>query len=206
MKLDGVGLTFLAFLCLVFLFHWGFERAASDGREYFVQVRSLVIDRISTSRMRMRCLAFADTASRYAFGAAILWTPFFALCHAWLGLLNHFGGRFPLDGFDNPYQRAIGLGTLVYGFIGLVLIYGMLTDYFSRTLSATTTLTLCCGSFLIWYLTVENSMVHGASMFSTTLFRYRYATSPASVGASGDARPLAMQCDWLRLTRLLKAP
>jgi hypothetical protein len=172
-KIDGVGLTFLAFfLCLLFLFHWGFERAASDGREYFVQVRSLVMDWDLDFRNENETFGVRGTASVYAFGAALLWAPFFALCHAWLGLLNLFGGSFRLDGFANPYQRAIGLGTLVYGFVGLVLIYRILTDYFSRTLATVTTLILCCGSFLIWYLTVENSMVHGASMFSTTLFLF----------------------------------
>ena len=41
-RLDATGLTFITFfLVLTFVFHWGFERAASDGREYFVQVRSL---------------------------------------------------------------------------------------------------------------------------------------------------------------------
>ena len=37
--------------------------------------------------------------------------------------------------------------------------------------------------------------------FNEILFRYRYATSPAAIGASGDSRQLAMQCDSLRLTR-----
>ena len=44
-RLDGNGLVFiLFFLALLLLFHIGFERAASDGRSYFVQVRSLVMD------------------------------------------------------------------------------------------------------------------------------------------------------------------
>ena len=34
-------------------------------------------------------------------------------------------------------------------------------------------------------------------------FRYRESTSPAAVGLSADARQLSMQCDWIRLTRLL---
>jgi hypothetical protein len=172
-RLDGTGLIFVAFfLCLLFLFHWGYERAASDGREYFVQVRSLVIDHDLDFRNENAAFGVRGTASRYAFGAAILWTPFFLLGHAWLGLLNLFGGNFPLTGLTIPYQRAIGIGTLVYGFIGLVLIYKVLKDYYSPRLSAVTALALCCGSFLIWYLTVENSMVHGASMFATTLFLF----------------------------------
>ena len=44
-RLDAVGVVFVGFLLLLLLlFHLGFERAASDGRSYFVQVRSLVMD------------------------------------------------------------------------------------------------------------------------------------------------------------------
>jgi hypothetical protein len=171
--LDGPGIAFVAFfLCLVFVFHWGYERAASDGREYFVQVRSLVIDHDLDFRNENQAFGVRGTADVYAFGAPLLWTPFFVLCHAWLGLLNLFGGHVVRDGFANPYQRAIGFGSLVYGFVGLVLIYRVLTDYFSKVIAFSSTLVLCCGSFVIWYLTIENSMVHGPSMFATTLFLY----------------------------------
>ena len=41
-RLDAVGVVFVVFLLLLLLlFHLSFERAASDGRSYFVQVRSL---------------------------------------------------------------------------------------------------------------------------------------------------------------------
>src|SRR4051812_41204171 len=83
--LDGPGLGFIAFfLCLVFAFHWGYERAASDGREYFVQVRSLVIDHDLDFRNDNQAFGVRGTAGEYAFGAPILWAPFFVLCHGWL--------------------------------------------------------------------------------------------------------------------------
>ena len=173
MSLDGPGLTFLAsFLFLVFLFHWGFTRAASDGREYFVQVRSLVIDHDLDFRNENAIFGVRGTATQYPFGGPLLWAPFFWFCHLWLGLLNALGGHFSRDGYSNPYQMAIGVGSLVYGFASLLLVYRVLADYFSRKLAAVTTLSLCAGTFVIWYLTVENSMVHGMSMFVTTLFLF----------------------------------
>ena len=177
-RLDGNGIAFILFLLLLLLlFHFGFERAASDGRSYFVQVRSLVMD---------WDLDFANDetafgghgARQYAFGAPLLWSPFFILGHIWLSALNamdllpDLGGAVRLDGYYFPYQRAIGLGTLVYGFIGLVLIYRVVRRYCSQTLAGLSTLGLCATSFLIWYLTVDNSMVHGVSMFTTTLFLF----------------------------------
>ena len=72
---------------------------------------------------------------------------------------------------------AVGLGTLVYGCAALLLIRSILRDYFSDALAVVTTIALCAGSFVVWYLTVENSMVHGVSMFSTTLFLYLWHRS-----------------------------
>ena len=159
-------------LVLVFLFHWGFQRAASDGREYFVQVRSLVIDLDLDLSNENAAFGVRGTAGNYPFGTPLLWVPFFLAAHGWLWLINLAGSAHPLNGFFNPYQRAAGLGSLLYGFAALVLIYGVLLKYFSRRLAAASVIALTCGSFIVWYLVVDNSMSHGASMFSVTLFIY----------------------------------
>ena len=160
------------FFALLFLFHWGFQRAASDGREYFVQVRSLVMDRDLDFANENAAFGVRGTAGIYAFGAPLLWTPFFLAAHLTMGVWNLFGADLPANGFANPYQRAIGLGSLVYGFVGLVLIYRLLAHSFSRRLSAMTTVTISLGSFIAWYLVVDNSMSHAASMFAVTMFAY----------------------------------
>ena len=183
-RIDAVALVFIGFLLLLLLlFHLGFERAASDGRSYFMQVRSLVMD--WDLDFANDEAVFGKTGARqYAFGAPILWIPFFILGHVWLNALNILGWDLLVDGYSFPYQRAIGLGTLLYGFSGLVLIYQVLRRYFSKGLACLSTLGLCGASFLIWYLTVENSMVHGVSMFATTLFLFlwhRYRTVPTRV-------------------------
>ena len=171
-RLDAVGVVFIVFLLLLLLlFHLGFERAGSDGRSYFVQVRSLVMD-WDLDFANDEAVFGARDARRYAFGAPILWSPFFILGHVWLNALNLLGADLRVDGYYFPYQRAIGLGTLLYGFVGLVLIYRVLRRYFSKGLACLSTLGLCGTSFLIWYLTVDNSMVHGVSMFATTLFLF----------------------------------
>ena len=177
-SLDPPTLTLLAFfLVLLFLFHGSYLRAGSDGREYYVQVRSLVMDWDLDFRNDNAAFGVRGTAAGYAFGAALLWATFFLLAHAWLGLLNLFGMDLFRDGYSNPYQMAVGLGTLVYGCAALLLIRNILRDYFSDALAVVTTIALCAGSFVIWYLTVENSMVHGVSMFSTTLFLYLWHRS-----------------------------
>ena len=173
--LDGSDLAlFGLLLVLVFLFHWGFARAASDGREYFMQVRSLIIDRDLDFANETTLFRGRGTIDIYAFGTPLLWTPFFLFAHLWLGVLNLAGAEYPRDGFFNPYQRAVGIGTLVYGFIALVLIYRILCQYYSKRLAALSTLAVTGGSFIIWYLVADNSMAHGASMFAVTLFLYTW--------------------------------
>lgn len=159
------------FLVLVFLFHWGYERAAADGREYFVQIRSLVMDG-DFDFANERRFGVRGTSDLYPVGGPLLWGPFFVAAHLWLGLLNLLGGEWVRNGFANPYQRAAGLGTLVYGFVGLVLVFRLARRYFSDRLALASTLTMTAGSFVVWYLVRDASMVHGVSLFATTLFLY----------------------------------
>ena len=187
------GVMFIA-LCavLLFLFHWGYERAASDGREQYVQVRSLVMDRDLNFANEDAVLGTRGTAKMYPFGSTILWTPFMVLGHFWLKLQNLLGGSYVLDGFRNPYQRAVGLGTFVYGFIGVLLMWRMLRAYFDETIAMIATLAIVFGTFLVWYVTVENSMTHATSFFATMLFLYYWHRGrPRPVGDE-PARPPSM--------------
>lgn len=180
----GAELALFALLfVMLFLFHWGFARAASDGREYFVQVRSLVIDGDLDLANENAAFGVRGTAENYAFGTPLLWVPFFVLAHAWIGLLNLAGADWPANGFFNPYQRAAGIGTLIYGFAALLLIHRLVARYYSRALAATSTVAVTVGSFILWYLVADNSMSHGASMFAVTLFLYAWHETRGNQGA-----------------------
>jgi hypothetical protein len=182
-RLDGTGFIFIGFLlALMLIFHMGYERAASDGRSYFIELRSMVMDR-DFDLANEEAVFGGLGSSKYPIGAAILWSPVYLLCHAWLHGLNALGGDWSTDGYTFPYQRSIGLASLWYGFVGLILIYRVLRAYFSRAIATLSTLGICTTTFLVWYITVDNSMVHGLSMFATTLFlflwhRFRAAPTP----------------------------
>jgi hypothetical protein len=185
------GLVFIG-LCvtLLFLFHWGYERAASDGREQFVQVRSLVMDHDLNFANEDAVLGTRGMAKMYPFGATLLWAPFMWLAHAWLGLLNLLGGSNVMDGYRNPYQRAIGLGTFIYGFIGLLLMWRLLRAYFDETIAMIATVAILFGTFLVWYVTVENSMTHATSFFATLVFlSYWHRGRPRADESGAITRP-----------------
>ncbi len=171
-SLDNVDLVFVAFfLVLLLVFDSGYLRATADGREYFAQVRSLVIDGDLDFANENQLFRSAQPQT-FPFGSAVLWVPFFVAAHLWLGVLNLAGASFARNGFANPYQMAVGLGTLTYGFAGLVLAYRIARDYFSGRIAAIATIFVTAGSFLVWYLTIESSYSHGTSLFGTTLFLF----------------------------------
>jgi hypothetical protein len=170
--MDGVDLANVAFFfVLLLIFDNGYLRATADGREYFVQVRSLVIDG-DLDFANENALFRSNDPGIFPFGSAVLWVPFFVAAHLWLGILNLAGGELSRNGFANPYQMAIGLGTLIYGFAGLLMIQHIARDYFDRKVAAIATAFVALGSFIVWYLAVESSYSHGNSLFATTLFLF----------------------------------
>ena len=171
---SSLDLVMPAFLvALVVVFHYGFLDVVSDARDYFVQVRSIVIDG-DLVIPPPEALAYGGRGAGlfYPVGSAVLWTPFFGASHFWLGVLNSLGADHVRDGYGAPYRVAVGLGTLLYGYMALILITRFLREYVTPPVAIWTTVALCCGSFLLWYLTVEAVMSHGTSLFSVTLFLY----------------------------------
>jgi hypothetical protein len=155
---------------LLVLFHLGFQRAVGDGRGYFAQLNSLVIDRDLDFRNNITSFGARRADAAYPLGTALLWSPFFLLAHFWLGLLNLLGADYPRDGYWNPYQRAIGLGTLTYGFAAMVMTWHLLRRHFDGPSSGVAAVTILLSTPVVWYLAVDSSMSHGVSLFAATAF------------------------------------
>ena len=170
-SLDGRALLYVGvFLILAGIQHYAFMRAASDGRAYFLMVRSLVIDWDVQFERDVAIFGYNGGVLSYALGTPLLWVPFFLSAHAWLGVRNLFGADYPMNGFFNPYQRASGFGTLVLGMIALVVIDGLLRRHFSPRLATFTTLAVATGGWLAWYMAVDSSWSHAASALSVAMF------------------------------------
>lgn len=165
------------FSILLLLFHVGFLRAASDGRGYFAQVHSLVIDRDLDFANDIDAFGARRSDATYPLGTALMWVPFFVLAHLWLGLLNFFGAEYVRDGYWNPYQRAVGLGTFLYGFGALAMICAALRRFFDGPSTLVAALTILLATPVVWYITVDGSMSHGASLFAVTAFLVTWLTS-----------------------------
>jgi hypothetical protein len=154
----------------------------SDGIGYYMYTRSIVID---------RDLDFANehayfyqkapdsigqailtptklVANQYAVGSGILWLPFFMVAHTLSKILNGLGFAVSVDGYSYFYQAAICLGSILYGFLAIVLIYNTIRKFFPRT-ALYACLLIWFSTNLIYYQVIEPSMSHMCSLFTCAL-------------------------------------
>jgi hypothetical protein len=178
--LSGPAFAFFAvFLLLLGAQHFLHQRATADGRAYFLQIRSLLIDRdvdfaVDAESFGIKLAGDGPDnpggVTSYALGTPLAWAPFFAAAHGWLGVLNLFGADHARDGYFNPYQRAVGLGSLIYGMAALVLIYLLLRREHTPHVSLLATLAVAAGGVAAWYMSIDATWSHAVSMFATTAF------------------------------------
>ncbi len=177
-------LLVLILLLLVYIFTTKGGRIGSDGHFYFSYLHSIYFDGdldfyneyTHFGLFRFSYLKGKTPTGLYhnvfSIGPSLLWTPFYLTAHVAVFFNNLLGGEVEANGFSYPYATAVTFGSLVFGFLGLVLIYSILKTYFSSSLSFLTVLTVLFGSFIIWYMVYEPSMSHSLSFFSSSLFIY----------------------------------
>ena len=122
----------------------------SDGLAYYAPLRSLLIDHDLDFTNEFRDFnpkghvvpdysvktATGLVSNKYGIGLAIAWLPFVLLAHGLVLLLNLFGVVIRADGYSTPYQIAVGIGSMVYGLIGLRFMYKTCALFFTREIAA----------------------------------------------------------------------
>lgn len=93
-------------------------------------------------------------------GMAIMYSPFFLIAHG-ASLL----GAGPLTGYSRIYAFWVALSGLVYGWLGLVVLFRILTRLFDRIAAVWTTAAIGFGTNLLYYATSEPAMAHAAGFF-----------------------------------------
>lgn len=166
----------------------------SDGIEYYIHLRSLVID---------HDLDFADEYHHYAsifpdrvanamgrtpnkhaaVGVALLWLPFFVLAHLLVLLASTMGAGLQADGYNYVYQAAICLGSAVYGAWGCWLAYRVASRLYAPVIAFWASVVLWLASNAFYYMVFEPSMPHMLSLFTVSavlsawFFKWRDADS-----------------------------
>jgi len=168
-------LSFLFVACvLVFLASIPLPRAdglliGSDGILYYHYVHSLVIDGdldFTNEYLYFEGLAGVPAQTpaglppnRMSIGMSIVWMPFFLLAHAVSWLLG-----FPTDGYSYVYQAAVCLGSMTCGFTGLLVTYRICLEFADEITSLMAVVLIWMASNVIYYMVVEPSMSHMASL------------------------------------------
>ncbi len=115
--------------------------AELDGYYYYVYLRSLQADGDIEFGNEYATWAnpfeFEKTATGYhrnifGIGPAILWSPFFLLAHGLATLGSKLGYPVSLDGMSRFHQTVTFYGTLLYGWLALLLCYRIARESFGR--------------------------------------------------------------------------
>jgi hypothetical protein len=108
--------------------------------------------------------------NHFAVGPAILWSPFLLVAHAGVLLCDRLGGHISADGYSRPYLVALALGTAFYGFLALLISFGLARRYVAERWAFLATLGIWFGSSLPVYMYFNPSWSHAHSAFTVALF------------------------------------
>jgi hypothetical protein len=182
--LTAIGVVSLAiFLAAIPLPRIDGQLVGSDGIYYYMYVRSFWID--GDLDFENEYTHFYDRPgpivpetgmrhNQYGIGCALLWSPFFLIAHTIAHVLNWLGIAAPLDGYSYLYQAMSLIGSIVYGYAGLLLSYKTATRIFSQKTALVATTGFCLASSFVYYVIVEPSMSHANASFVISLFIYTW--------------------------------
>jgi hypothetical protein len=108
--------------------------------------------------------------NHFTVGPAILWAPFLFCAHAGVLLARAVGSPLPADGFSPPYLYAMAFGTLLYGFLALLLSYRVACRFVEQRWALWATIAIWWASSLPVYMYFNPSWSHAHSAFSVALF------------------------------------
>jgi hypothetical protein len=109
-------------------------------------------------------------ANHWSIGPSILWAPFLAPVHLVMLGLRRAGAPVDPDGFSKPYTVTMGVVTVLYGFIGLLLCYKLACRHVEERWAFLATLGIWFASSLPVYMYFNPSWSHAHSVFSVALF------------------------------------
>jgi hypothetical protein len=109
-------------------------------------------------------------ANYYPIGSAVLWAPFFLIAHSVVLLANACGSHVSADGYSTPYILLSMLGSAMWAFAGLSLIYHIVANKFGPIHGALATGTVWLSTPLVFYMYANPAMSHANDVFVNSLF------------------------------------
>jgi hypothetical protein len=140
-------------------------------------------------------------------GSAVLWSPFYVAADVGVLVARAFGADVARDGFSRPYTTAVCVGSLVWGSIGLLLIYRLCRRFAARAPATWAVVAIWFASPAVFYLYITPAMAHANSLFAVALFLTlwyrgrgtRSVSAWALLGAAAGVMVLVRELNWLLL-------
>lgn len=182
------GLLLLFALCvLTFIASIPLPRAdghliGSDGAFYYAYLPSLLLDGDLDFRnqyerslppdhpARSRVSPTGMVPNPYPMGPALLWSPFFLIAHGLTQALRAGGTSLPADGYGPLYEGVTLLGSMLYGFMALWMLYRLAARWFDPSAAWAAAVLLWFAGNAVYYMVAEPSMAHMTAMFAAALF------------------------------------
>jgi hypothetical protein len=203
----------LSFVAMTIVADKGGVIKGADQAYYFSYVRSIVIDRDIHFANEYAHFGLATheagltgyPINKYSIGLPLLVAPFYIIAHAAISWLSWAGYAVDATGYSLPYQYAFSLGSIFYGYLGLVCAYKICRRFFSAESSFVAVTAMLASSNVLYYFLREPFMAHLASFFAVSLFIYcwikiRYdrradAVNYLALGLAGGFMVLVRQQD-----------
>jgi hypothetical protein len=164
-----------------------------DGIYYFSWLRSIVIDQdlnFTNEYQQFGVQSFTTPlgipANKYGIGPAILASPFYIITH---NIVRR-------TGYELPYQLAFGLSGVLYGIVGLTLIYLLISQKFGNAAGIFTTIVIAFTTNLLFYGSLDTGNSHVYTFFLATLLVYIISSTKPNFWLAGTTLGL------LGLTRM----
>jgi hypothetical protein len=141
----------------------------ADAPGYYVYLRSMAIDHDLDFADEWRKWGFPDLAvtatgrrpNLYSIGPALLWSPFFALAHAYVWITRVTGLRaWAADGYGTPYLNSMAAGTITAVVAGSYLLARSMHGYLTTRRAAIVVGGAVLTSPIVYYTFVVPGMAH----------------------------------------------
>ena len=120
----------------------------------------------SDTLYQIQYLPNGDFVMKYTSGWAICYAPFFFIAHVIASITDY-----PADGFSQPYQLAVFIGSLIYTLIGIHFLFKIARYFFEKWLTIVLLVLIILGTNYLIHITMygQNAMTHNLLFTGYTL-------------------------------------
>ncbi len=141
--------------------------AEGNSSEVFEFLREIISTYNNSETLyQTQILPNGDFVLKYTSGWAICYAPFFFIAHIVATYTD-----FPADGFSQPYQVAIFIGSLFYTLLGIYFLLKVVRYFFNQHLSILLVTLVVLGSNYLLHITMygQNAMSHNLLFTAYTI-------------------------------------